>query len=125
MLIFKNETFDINPSSVPTGHIELQYNLPFKKAVSVIKNIINAIIIITMRSAYLISIACMEYILNFKNKDAIKLFIPSKTGFIIIDENFPYNEKGSNHKINKVPISGNDINVKHNIKYLKTLFSLE
>jgi hypothetical protein len=125
MLIFKNETFDINPKNVPTGHIELQYNLPFKTAVIETANIINAVIIIIMRSAYLISTECMEYILNFNNIDAIILLINNKPGVAIDDKNLPYNENGSSHRINRVPIKVNDINVKHSIKYLKILFSFE
>jgi hypothetical protein len=52
MPIFKNEIFDISPSSVPTGHIELQYNLPLKNAAIEISNKINAVTKIIMRSAY-------------------------------------------------------------------------
>ena len=123
MLILKNETFDINPKRVPTGHIELQYNLPFRRATSEMRNIVNASMIIIMKSAYLALMGCTEYILNFNNTDAIVLFIPSKTGVMIDDENLPNNENGSSHTINKVPAIGNGINAKHSIEYLKILFS--
>ena len=66
-----------------------------------------------------------EYILNLDNKDAIILFIHIKHGVAIVAENLPYRENGSSHKIKKVPMTGNDANVKHNIEYLKNLFSLE
>jgi hypothetical protein len=66
-----------------------------------------------------------EYISNLANKDAIILFIHSKHGVAIAAENLPYRENGSNHKINSVPMTGNDANVKHNTEYLKNLFSFE